>query len=72
MHGLNTLESSKGVLSNEIDSWMTGVNTNVKGKTIRSVARYTGSAIEYRRRCTECKAAGWKGLVFAQLSNSKF
>ncbi|KAJ5187837.1 hypothetical protein N7449_010831 [Penicillium cf. viridicatum] len=67
----HVVESSKGALSNEIDSWMTGVNTNVKGKTVRSVARYAGSAIEYRRRCAESKAAGWKGLAFAQLSNSK-
>lgn len=67
----HVVESSKGALSNEIDSWMTGVNTNVKGKTVRSVARYAGSAIEYRRRCAESKAAGWKGLAFAQPSNSK-
>lgn len=56
---------SRGALSNEVDSWMTGVNSNVKGKNVRSVARYSGSAQEYRRRCAECKAAGWKGLQFA-------
>ncbi|KAJ5170117.1 uncharacterized protein N7500_002900 [Penicillium coprophilum] len=67
----HVVESSKGALSNEIDSWMTGVNTNVKGKTVRSVARYAGSAVEYRRRCAESRAAGWKGLAFAQLSSSK-
>jgi cation diffusion facilitator CzcD-associated flavoprotein CzcO len=67
----HVVESSKGALSNEIDSWMTGVNTNVKGKTVRSVARYAGSAVEYRRRCAESKAAGWKGLAFARLSSSK-
>jgi cation diffusion facilitator CzcD-associated flavoprotein CzcO len=60
-------ECSKGGLINEVDSWMTGVNKNVKGKTERSThpARYTGSAIEYRRRCEECKTSGYKGLVFA-------
>ena len=56
---------SKGQLSNEIDSWMTGVNKNVRGKSVRSVARYSGSAIEYRRRCAECRESGWKGLTFA-------
>lgn len=61
----HVVECSKGHLSNEIDSWMTGVNTNVKGKTVRSVARYAGHAVEYRRRCAECQAAGWKGLIFA-------
>lgn len=60
-------ECSKGGLISEVDSWMTGVNKNVKGKTVRSShpARYTGSAIEFRRRCEECKASGYKGLVFA-------
>ncbi|KAF3044879.1 hypothetical protein E8E11_008058 [Didymella keratinophila] len=60
-------ECSKGGLINEVDSWMTGVNKNIKGKTQRSdhPARYTGSAIEYRRRCEECKAYGYKGLLFA-------
>ncbi|KAF2019201.1 cyclohexanone monooxygenase [Aaosphaeria arxii CBS 175.79] len=56
--------SRSNTLVNEVDSWMTGINTNVKGKTERSVARYAGSAIEYRRRCEDCKASGYKGLKF--------
>ncbi|KAJ5369124.1 uncharacterized protein N7496_008884 [Penicillium cataractarum] len=61
----HVVECSKGHLANEIDSWMTGVNKNIKGKTVRSVARYSGHAVEYRRKCAECKADGWKGLAFA-------
>ncbi|OOQ89586.1 putative dimethylaniline monooxygenase [Penicillium brasilianum] len=61
----HVVECSKGHLANEIDSWMTGVNKNIKSKTVRSVARYSGHAVEYRRKSAECKAAGWKGLVFA-------
>lgn len=61
----HVVECSKGALSNEVDSWMTGVNTNVPGKTVRNVARYSGSAIEYRRRCEECRQNGWEGLMFA-------
>ncbi|KPI42610.1 2-oxo-Delta(3)-4,5,5-trimethylcyclopentenylacetyl-CoA monooxygenase [Cyphellophora attinorum] len=57
-------EASGGLLSNEVDSWMTGVNHNVKGKTVRSVARYSGSAVEFRRRCEEVKGKGWAGLEF--------
>lgn len=53
-------ECSKGLLINEVDSWMTGVNTNVSGKTVRSVARYTGSAVEYRKRCKEYALSGGK------------
>ncbi|KKY33238.1 putative phenylacetone monooxygenase [Diaporthe ampelina] len=62
----HVVECSKaGTLINEVDSWMTGVNTNVKGKQVRSVARYSGSVIEYRRRTEACKKSGYKGLVFA-------
>lgn len=62
----HVVECSKaGTLVNEVDSWMTGVNTNVKGKQARSVARYSGSVIEYRRRTEACKNSSYKGLVFA-------
>jgi cation diffusion facilitator CzcD-associated flavoprotein CzcO len=62
----HVVECSKaGTLINEVDSWMTGVNTNVKGKQVRSVARYSGSVIEYRRRTEACKKSGYKGLIFA-------
>ncbi|KAJ5947724.1 hypothetical protein N7466_000739 [Penicillium verhagenii] len=61
----HVVECSKGHLSNEVDSWMTGVNKNIKGKNVRSVARYSGSAVEYRRKCAECQDAGWSGLTFA-------
>ena len=61
----HVVECSQGQLANEIDSWMTGVNKNISGKQQRSVARYSGSAVEFRRRCEECRLAGWKGLMFA-------
>lgn len=62
----HVIKCSEGsALVNEVDSWMTGVNTNVKGKMMRNVVRYSGSAIEYRKRCTECKDAGYAGLAFA-------
>ncbi|KAL6889096.1 cyclohexanone monooxygenase [Trichoderma evansii] len=58
-------ECSEGALLNEVDSWMTGVNKNVAGKTQRNVARYAGSAIEFRRRCELSRQRGWEGLTFA-------
>jgi hypothetical protein len=30
--------------TNEVDSWMTGVNRNVEGKQTRTLARYSGRA----------------------------
>ncbi len=51
-----------GLLSNEVDSWMTGINRNVEGKTRRIVARYSGSAPAYRARCDEVAARGYDEL----------
>jgi cation diffusion facilitator CzcD-associated flavoprotein CzcO len=51
-----------GLLSNEVDSWMTGINRNVEGKQTRIVARYSGSAPEYRARCDRVAAKGYDEL----------
>nr|WP_028343672.1 NAD(P)/FAD-dependent oxidoreductase [Bradyrhizobium elkanii] len=51
-----------GLLSNEVDSWMTGINRNVEGKQTRIVARYSGSAPAYRARCDEVAAGGYVEL----------
>lgn len=61
----HVFQCSEGSLINEVDSWITGVNKNIKGRTERSVVRYTGHMHEYKRRCEACKAAGWEGLTFA-------
>jgi cation diffusion facilitator CzcD-associated flavoprotein CzcO len=51
-----------GLLSNEVNSWMTGINSNVEGKQRRIVARYSGSAPAYRARCDEVAARGYDEL----------
>ena len=54
-----------GLLSNEVNSWMTGINSNVDGKQTRIVARYSGSAPAYRARCDEVAAKGYDELILA-------
>jgi cation diffusion facilitator CzcD-associated flavoprotein CzcO len=54
-----------GLLTNEVDSWMTGVNRNVEGKQVRTIARYSGSAPAYRARCDEAAANGYPELALA-------
>ena len=54
-----------GLLSNEVDSWMTGVNRNVEGKQVRIVNRYSGSAPAYRARCDEVAAKGYSELALS-------
>jgi hypothetical protein len=51
-----------GLLSNEIDSWMTGINTNLDGRNVRILARYSGSAPDYRARCDAVAADGYREL----------
>jgi cation diffusion facilitator CzcD-associated flavoprotein CzcO len=51
-----------GLLSNEVNSWMTGINSNVEGKQTRIVARYSGSAPAYRAKCDAVAAKGYEEL----------
>ncbi len=52
-----------GLLSNEVNSWMTGYNSNLTGKQTRIIARYSGSAPAYRARCDEVAAKGYQELA---------
>jgi cation diffusion facilitator CzcD-associated flavoprotein CzcO len=54
-----------GLLSNEVDSWMTGVNSNVEGKQRRIIARYSGSAPEYRAWCDRVAEGGYREVELA-------
>ena len=54
-----------GLLSNEVNSWMTGINSNVEGKQTRIVARYSGSAPAYRAKCDEVAAQHYQELALA-------
>ena len=58
-------EMGKGLLSNEVNSWMTGVNTNVEGKQTRIIARYSGSAPAYRKWCDAVAAGGYRELMLS-------
>lgn len=57
-------EKAKGLLANEVDSWMTGVNMNVQGKEKRGLVRYSGTAPEYRARCEAVISGGYEELDF--------
>jgi len=58
-------EKGKGLLSNEVDSWMTGVNRNVDGKDKRILNRYSGSAPEFRAWCNRVAAENYKEMTLA-------
>ena len=45
-----------GLLANDVDSWMTGVNKNVAGRQKRIVMRYQGGILVFRKYCDEVQA----------------
>jgi hypothetical protein len=53
---------SQRLLFTQINSWMTGINTNVGGKQKRTVLVYAGGAPAYRKRCDEVAAKGYEGF----------
>jgi cation diffusion facilitator CzcD-associated flavoprotein CzcO len=52
------------LLSSNVNSWMTGINRNVEGKTVRRVLGYNGSAVKYRQKAEEVAAKGYPDFVF--------
>jgi cation diffusion facilitator CzcD-associated flavoprotein CzcO len=54
-----------GLLMNEIDSWMTGVNRNVEGKQTRKIMRYSGGHPAFRGHCDAVAAAGYRELALS-------
>jgi hypothetical protein len=56
--------------ANEVNSWMTGFNSNIEGKQTRIIARYSGSAPAYRATCDEVAAEGYQQLVLAQTASA--
>jgi cation diffusion facilitator CzcD-associated flavoprotein CzcO len=54
-------ESAARMLFTEVDSWMTGVNSNVeRGRTLMV---YAAGAPKYRERCEQVAANGYEGFV---------
>jgi hypothetical protein len=59
----HVLEKGQGLLMNEIDSWMTGVNRNVAGKQTRKIMRYSGGHPAFRDHCDAVAADGYRQLT---------
>jgi hypothetical protein len=47
------------MLSMEVDSWLTGVNKNVKGTQTRTVARYFGPGPMFRKAVNDVADRDW-------------
>ncbi|MGE0222502.1 MAG: flavin-containing monooxygenase [Acetobacteraceae bacterium] len=58
-------ELAEGMLYTQIDSWATGINSNVEGKNVRRILQYQGGAPAYRAKCEEVASQGYAGMVLS-------
>ena len=58
-------EKAEGLLSNEVDSWMTGINLNVEGRQVRRLVRYSGPAPLFRDMCRKIAEDGYREMTLA-------
>ncbi|HTW51985.1 MAG TPA: NAD(P)/FAD-dependent oxidoreductase [Stellaceae bacterium] len=61
----HVMSLGEGLLMNEIDSWMTGINRNVEGKTTRKIMRYSGGHPAFREHCDAVVADGYRNLAMS-------
>jgi cation diffusion facilitator CzcD-associated flavoprotein CzcO len=52
------------LLGSKVDSWMTGINHNVEGRTVRRVLGYNGSAVKYREMAEKVATGGYREFIF--------
>src|SRR5262249_61379642 len=57
------LKAPEPLLPSKIDSWQTGVNRNVEGRTVRRVLGYNGNGVHYRRKCDEVASGGYPEIA---------
>jgi cation diffusion facilitator CzcD-associated flavoprotein CzcO len=53
---------AKGLLTNDVDSWMTGVNKNVATRQKRIIMRYQGGILVFRKYCDGVQASQYAGM----------
>lgn len=58
------IKAAERLLSSKVDSWQTGVNRNVDGRTVRRVLGFNGNGVYYRRKTAEVAEGGYREFVF--------
>ena len=58
------VKAAEPLLSSKVDSWQTGVNRNVEGRTVRRVLGYNGNGVHFRRKTDEVAKGGYKEFAF--------
>jgi hypothetical protein len=58
------IKAAEPLLSSKVDSWQTGVNRNVEGRSVRRVLGYNGNGVHFRRTTDEVAKGGYQEFVF--------
>ena len=58
------IKAAERLLSSKVDSWQTGVNRNVDGRSVRRVLGYNGNGVHYRRKTAEVAEGGYQEFAF--------
>ncbi len=58
-------ELAAGMLYTQVDSWATGVNSNVEGRNVRRILQYQGGAPQYRASCDAVAQDGYRGMLLS-------
>jgi len=58
------IKASEPLLSSKIDSWQTGVNRNVEGRSVRRVLGYNGNGVVFRQKTDQVARDGYTELAF--------
>jgi cation diffusion facilitator CzcD-associated flavoprotein CzcO len=58
------ISAAERLLSSRVDSWQTGVNRNIDGRSVRRVLGYNGNGVQYQRKTAEVAAGGYREFVF--------
>jgi cation diffusion facilitator CzcD-associated flavoprotein CzcO len=58
------IKAAEPLLSSKVDSWQTGVNRNVEGRSVRRVLGYNGNGVHYRRKTDEVANGGYREFAF--------
>jgi cation diffusion facilitator CzcD-associated flavoprotein CzcO len=59
------IKAAEPLLSSKVDSWQTGVNRNVEGRSVRRVLGYNGNGIHFRRKTAAVAMQGYQELRFS-------
>ncbi len=58
------IKAAEPLLSSKVDSWQTGVNRNVEGRSVRRVLGYNGNGVHFRRKTAEVATNGYREFRF--------